>query len=41
MSVWASFEFDDHEQGCFFSDEKTSLRAIVASHSTFLGPAIE
>jgi leucine dehydrogenase len=39
MSVWASFEFDDHEQVCFFSDEKTGLRAIVAIHSTFLGPA--
>jgi leucine dehydrogenase len=39
MSVWASFEFDDHEQVCFFSDEKTGLRAIVAIHSTSLGPA--
>jgi leucine dehydrogenase len=40
MSVWASFEFDDHEQVCFFSDERTGLRAIVAIHSTFLGPAV-
>jgi leucine dehydrogenase len=40
MSVWASSEFDDHEQVCFFSDVKTGLRAIVAIHSTFLGPAI-
>jgi leucine dehydrogenase len=40
MSVWASREFDDHEQVCFFSDEKTGLRAIVAIHSTFLGPAL-
>ena len=39
MSVWASREFDDHEQVCFFSDESTGLRAIVAIHSTFLGPA--
>jgi leucine dehydrogenase len=39
MSVWASREFDDHEQVCFFSDERTGLRAIVAIHSTFLGPA--
>jgi len=39
MSVWTSLEFDDHEQICFFSDEKTGLRAIVAIHSTFLGPA--
>ena len=40
MSVWASREFDDHEQVCFFSDERAGLRAIVAIHSTFLGPAI-
>ena len=40
MSVWASFEFDDHEQVCLFSDEKSGLRAIVAIHSTFLGPAV-
>jgi leucine dehydrogenase len=40
VSVWTSFEFDDHEQVCFFSDEKTGLRAIVAIHSTFLGPAV-
>jgi leucine dehydrogenase len=39
MSVWTSREFDNHEQVCFFSDEKTGLRAIVAIHSTFLGPA--
>jgi leucine dehydrogenase len=39
MSVWKSREFDDHEQICYFSDEKTGLRAIVAIHSTFLGPA--
>jgi len=40
MSVWQSREFDDHEQVCYFSDEKTGLRAIVAIHSTFLGPAV-
>ena len=39
MSVWTSREFDNHEQVCFFSDEETGLRAIVAIHSTFLGPA--
>jgi leucine dehydrogenase len=39
MCVWNSREFDDHEQICYFSDEKTGLRAIVAIHSTFLGPA--
>ena len=39
MSVWTSREFDNHEQVCFFSDAETGLRAIVAIHSTFLGPA--
>jgi len=39
MSVWVSPEFDDHEQVCFFSDEATGLRAIVAIHSTARGPA--
>lgn len=37
--IWESAEFDNHEQVCFFSDEKTGLRAIVAIHSTFRGPA--
>ncbi len=39
MSVWQSSEFDNHEQVCFFSDQETGLRAIVAIHSTALGPA--
>lgn len=39
MAVWDSPEFDDHEQVCFFSEAKTGLRAIVAIHSTALGPA--
>ncbi|MDT9600363.1 Glu/Leu/Phe/Val dehydrogenase dimerization domain-containing protein [Sphingosinicella sp. GR2756] len=39
MAVWGSREFDNHEQVCFFSDEATGLRAIVAIHSTALGPA--
>lgn len=39
MPVWGSPEFDDHEQVCFFSDAATGLRAIVAIHSTALGPA--
>ena len=39
MSIWASVEYDAHEQLCFFSDEETGLRAIVAIHSTALGPA--
>jgi leucine dehydrogenase len=39
MSLWKSAEFDDHEQVCFFSDKATGLRAVVAIHSTRLGPA--
>ena len=39
MSIWASDEFDDHEQVCFFSDAASGLRAIVAIHSTARGPA--
>lgn len=39
MTIWDSREFDDHEQVCFFSDDDTKLRAIVAIHSTALGPA--
>ena len=39
MLVWLSQEFDAHEQVCFFNDELTGLRLIVAIHSTALGPA--
>jgi len=39
MSIWTSPEFDNHEQVCFFSDEESGLRAIVAIHSTARGPA--
>lgn len=39
MNIWDSPEFDNHEQVCFFSDERTNLRAIVAIHSTALGPS--
>lgn len=39
MNVWKSREFDAHEQVCFFTDEATGLRSIVAIHSTALGPA--
>jgi leucine dehydrogenase len=38
--LWTSPEFDDHEQVCEFSDAATGLRAIVAIHSTALGPAV-
>lgn len=39
MSIWWSQEFDNHEQIMFFSHEESGLRAIVAIHSTALGPA--
>lgn len=38
--LWTSPEFDDHEQICLFSDSPTGLRAIIAIHSTALGPAV-
>jgi leucine dehydrogenase len=40
MVPWQSTEFDDHEQVCAFFDRPSGLRAIVAIHSTALGPAI-
>lgn len=40
MNVWASWEFDQHEQICLFSDPASELRAIVAIHSTTLGSAV-
>ncbi len=39
MSVTGHLEFDNHEAVCFFNDSATGLRAIVALHSTTLGPA--
>lgn len=39
MQFWSSPEFDDHEQVCCFSDRASGLRAIIAIHSTALGPA--
>jgi leucine dehydrogenase len=39
MGVFDHAEFDDHESLHYFHDEKTSLKAIVAVHSTALGPA--
>lgn len=40
MEFWASQEFDQHEQVGLFSDPSSSLRAIIAIHSTALGPAV-
>lgn len=39
MPVFDSRSFKDHEQVIFCSDDKTGLKAIVAVHSTALGPA--
>ena len=39
MSFFDLVDFDDHEQVVFCSDEKTGLKAIIAVHSTVLGPA--
>ncbi|HET7756765.1 MAG TPA: Glu/Leu/Phe/Val dehydrogenase dimerization domain-containing protein [Steroidobacteraceae bacterium] len=39
MEVFAQPEFDGHELVLFGHDEPTGLRAIIAIHSTTLGPA--
>ena len=39
MGVFEMPEFDGHEEVLFHSDAATGLRAIVAIHSTVLGPA--
>ena len=39
MSVFDHAEFDHHEAIHFFDDPTTGLKAIIAVHSTALGPA--
>ena len=39
MSVFSSADFDHHETVAFIDDKNTGLRAIIAIHSTALGPA--
>lgn len=39
MTPWAFEDFDAHEALHFICDEQAGLRAIVAIHSTHLGPA--
>ena len=39
MQIFDTREFDAHEQVVFGHDARTGLRAIVAIHSTTLGPA--
>jgi leucine dehydrogenase len=40
MSVFSSDSFDNHEQVMFCSDPESGLKAIIAVHSTALGPAV-
>jgi leucine dehydrogenase len=39
MSVFGAADFRDHETVAFFHDKPTGLNAIIALHSTALGPA--
>jgi leucine dehydrogenase len=39
MNVFDSPDFDHHEQVVFFDDKTSGLKAIVAIHSTALGPS--
>jgi leucine dehydrogenase len=39
MSVFDAEDFDHHETVAFFDDKASGLRAIIALHSTALGPA--
>ena len=39
MSVFEAVDFDHHETVAFFHDKATRLKAIIAIHSTALGPA--
>src|SRR5689334_10285792 len=36
---WALLDFDEHEEIHFITNEKCGLKAIIAVHSTHLGPA--
>ena len=40
MNVFAHHDFDHHEQIVFCNDAATGLKAIIAIHSTALGPAL-
>lgn len=39
MSVFEARDFDHHEAVAFFDDKQSGLKAIIAIHSTALGPA--
>lgn len=40
MAVFSTPDFDDHEEVHFVSDNTSGLKAIIAIHSTVLGPAL-
>ncbi|WP_201243446.1 Leu/Phe/Val dehydrogenase [Rheinheimera salexigens] len=40
VAVFNHSEFDNHEQVVYCSDAETGLKAIIAVHSTALGPAV-
>lgn len=40
MDVFQNLDFADHEQVVFVSDAASGLRAVIAIHSTRLGPAL-
>lgn len=40
MAIFASEDFDQHEQVLFVNDRSVGLRAIIAVHNTNLGPAL-
>ena len=40
MSFFDLVDFDNHEQVVFCSDEASGLKAVIAIHSTKLGPAV-
>ena len=40
MAVFNQVDFDNHEQVVFCSDKESGLKAIIAVHSTNLGPAV-
>lgn len=40
MPIFTHEEFDNHEEVSFVHDRETGLKAIIAIHSTLLGPAL-
>jgi leucine dehydrogenase len=38
-AIWDLPDFDSHEAVHVFDDRVTGLRAVIAVHSTYLGPA--